>query len=44
MIYDCSRNSAGMKYFAFGNNGTLKAQTLLGIKTLITLDIIKGVK
>lgn len=42
MIHDCAINSSGMRYFAFGNNGTLKADTLIGIKTLITLDILKG--
>lgn len=42
MIHECARNSAGMRYFAFGNAGTLKAQSLLGIKTLITIDKLKG--
>lgn len=42
MIHDCAINSSGMKYFAFGNRGTLKADTLIGIKALITFDILKG--
>lgn len=39
MIHDCSPNSSGMKYFAFGNKGTLRADTLKGIKQLINKDI-----
>lgn len=35
-IFTASPNSSGIKYFAHSKSGTLRADTLSGIKTLIT--------
>lgn len=34
-IWRATTNSAGIKYYAYTNNGTLRADTLQGIKNLI---------
>ena len=35
IIERCGINSSGMRWYALGNNGYLKADTLSGIKELI---------
>jgi len=38
-IYPCDLNSSGMRYYAHGIDGYLRADTLAGIKQLITKEI-----
>lgn len=38
-IYQCERNSSGMKYYCHGANGYLRADTLAGIKQLINEEL-----
>ena len=35
IIWKATRNASGMKYYSYTNKGTLKADTLAGIKKLI---------
>lgn len=38
-IFPHDFNSMGLKYYAYGNNGKLRADTLAGIKELINEDL-----
>lgn len=40
-IYPHDYNSSGMKYYTYGKDGKLRADTLAGIKDLINGDIEK---
>lgn len=40
-IYPHDYNSMGMRYYAYGKEGKLRADTLSGIKALITNDVEK---
>lgn len=37
-IYPCEINASGMRWYALGKDGYLKADTLAGIKQLIKQD------
>lgn len=43
-IYPCEYNASGMRYYAHTNNGTLRADTLQGIKNLINNHLLKESK
>jgi hypothetical protein len=41
-IFNCDKNSSGMKYYSRTERGILKADTLASIKSLINKTLKKG--